>query len=238
MEKGQDTIEGFNWRRMLLPEEFEWSFLGEVAFRTVIMFVVLLLFFKLSGKKSINQLSLFEIAIIVGLGSAAGDPMFYDDVGLLPVFVVFIVISVLYRLLTYVTLKSDKLEQIIEGKVNAVFENGLMVTRVLDSEALSYDEFFGFLRIQHVEHLGQIRAAFLEINGEISVFFQTDDQVKPGLPILPDALKYTYRQITSEGMHSCTRCGYTDLFKAGQEPLCTICGNNNWIRSASSRRIA
>lgn len=233
----QESIEGFDWRRMLLPEEYDWMFLGEVAFRTIFMFVLLLFFLKLSGKRSINQLSLFELAIIVGLGSAAGDPMFYADVGLLPIIVVFIIIAFLYKGLVYLTLKNEKAEKIIEGKVELLLENDRMIPERLDSQAISYDEFFGFLRILHVEHLGQVRLAYLEVTGNISVFFHTDVEVKPGLPILPEALKYKYSTIATEGLHSCLRCGSTYYFKSGIEPICPICKNDKWVRSLGTTRI-
>lgn len=238
MEQQQEPVEGFEWRRILLPEELDWSFLGEVAFRTFFMFMLLLLFFKLSGKRSIYQLSLFEIALIVGLGSAAGDPMFYDDVGLLPVIIVFVIISLLYRALIYLTSKNETAEKIIEGRVDPLFRNDLLVYENLDSESLSYDEFFGFLRNLHVEHLGQIRLAYLEINGDISVFFYPDDMVKPGLPILPEALNFYYSEIVTEGFHSCARCGYTAIFKAGETPECSVCKTTKWIRSFTSKRLA
>ncbi len=233
----QEKIEGFDWRRIFLPEELDWLFLGEVAFRTFFMFILLLLFFKLSGKRSINQLSLFELAIIVGLGSAAGDPMFYADVGLLPVLVVFFIISLLYKGLIQLTIRDEKAEKFIEGKTDLLLENDRMIPEKLDSQAISYDEFFGFLRILHVEHLGQVRLAYLEVTGNISVFFYADDQVKPGLPILPEALKYTYSTIGSEGLYSCVRCGFTYHFKQGFEPICPSCKHDKWVRSIDTVRI-
>lgn len=234
----QEPVNSFDLKRMLLPEEVDFTFLFEVAFRTFFMFGILLVFLKLSGKRSIAQLSLFEIALIVGLGSAAGDPMFYHDVGLLPILVVFLVIGLLYKALTILTLKSEKAEKLIEGKTEPLLRNDLMITENLDSQALSYDEFFGFLRMMHVEHLGQIRAAYHEINGDISIFFYTDEEVKPGLPILPEALRFSFSTIESEGMHSCTKCGFTGNYKAGVSPKCIICSNDKWVRSSRSKRIS
>lgn len=48
------------------------------------MFTILLLTLKLAGKRGVKQLSIFETVIIIALGSAAGDPMFYEDVGIVP----------------------------------------------------------------------------------------------------------------------------------------------------------
>lgn len=232
------NVEPFDMRRMLLPQEMEWSFLGEVALRTFFMFILLLLFFKLTGKRSIYQLSLFEIALIVGLGSAAGDPMFYHNVGVLPALIVFLIVGLLYKGITHLTIKSDKAEKIIEGKPIPLLINDLMMVKNLDSEVISYDEFFAFLRVNHVEHLGQVRVAYLETTGNLSVFFHSVDEVKPGLPILPESLNYYFNQIKIEGLHSCLRCGFTTHFEAGVKPLCINCGGDKWLRSISSIRLA
>jgi uncharacterized membrane protein YcaP (DUF421 family) len=63
---------------------WEVEFLPEVALRTFFMFFVILTSLRILGKRSVAQLSVFELGVIIGLGSAAGDPMFYKDVGLLP----------------------------------------------------------------------------------------------------------------------------------------------------------
>ena len=73
----------FEWNRLFynnLPE----IFILEVIFRSTVMFTILLLTLKLAGKRGVKQLSVFETVIIIALGSAAGDPMFYEDVGIMP----------------------------------------------------------------------------------------------------------------------------------------------------------
>lgn len=67
----------------------DWSFLPETVLRSLIMFIVILISLRLLGKRGVKQLSIFELVVIIGLGSAAGDPMFYKDVGILPAIIVF-----------------------------------------------------------------------------------------------------------------------------------------------------
>ena len=65
-----------NWQELLFGDEAT-SFLFEIAFRTFLMFILVLILLRLTGKRSIKQLSIFEIVMIIALGSAAGDPMIY-----------------------------------------------------------------------------------------------------------------------------------------------------------------
>src|ERR1700752_1747921 len=92
----------FDWERILL-NKFPLYFLWEVALRSVVMFILLLTILKLTGKRGVKQLSVFEMVIIISLGSAAGDPMFYENVGLVPCILVLIIVLALYRLVTWLT---------------------------------------------------------------------------------------------------------------------------------------
>ena len=92
-----------DWKSLLLGSE-KWEFLFETAFRTFVMFMVILLYLRLFGKRGVKQLSVFELGVIIGLGSAAGDPMFYKEVGLLPGVLVFSIVFGLYRFITFLKL--------------------------------------------------------------------------------------------------------------------------------------
>ena len=114
---------GFNWNEFLLGSE-EWNFLPEVFVRSVIMFGIILLSLSILGKRGVKQLSVFELVVIIGLGSAAGDPMFYRDVGLLPVLIVFVIVITLYSLVTNLVGKNKKIEKAIEGSSICLVNNG------------------------------------------------------------------------------------------------------------------
>ena len=123
-----EPIEPFDWGRMFI-HDFPLTYLGEVAFRTAFMFVVLLTALTVSGKREVRQLSIYELVLLIGLGSAAGDPMFYDDVPLASAVVVFIVMMSCYKLTTYISDKNKKVRHVIEGQPVYVIENGCILTR-------------------------------------------------------------------------------------------------------------
>ncbi|ODS78238.1 MAG: hypothetical protein ABS46_17225, partial [Cytophagaceae bacterium SCN 52-12] len=169
---------------LLLAGE-SWSFLGEVALRSALSFILVLVALKCTGKRGVRQLTLFELVIILTLGSAAGDVAFYREVGLLPVALTLTTIILVYRLTTYLILKSPRLERLVEGEAVNIIEDGRF-TDFFISENMSSDEFFMELRIRGVEHLGQVRRAILEVNGDVSVFRQPESETRPGLDICPE----------------------------------------------------
>lgn len=225
----------FEWNRVFFNELPE-VFIFEVIFRSTVMFIILLLTLKLAGKRGVKQLSIFETVIIIALGSAAGDPMFYEDVGIVPAIVVFTVIIILYRSVTWLTGKSKKFEEFIEGKTECLINDGKFSISSFRKETLAQDEFFSELRIKSIEHLGQVKHAFIETSGEISVFYYEDKEVKYGLPILPLLFNEKSKTITKDGIYACTFCGHTEELKKGTSK-CTICHKDEWVPAIKTLRI-
>lgn len=235
MEEKQE-IELFDWERLLMGEDLPYAFLFEVLFRSVTMFMVLLFVLRLSGKRGIKQLSIFELAIIISLGSAAGDPMFYNDVGLLPAIAVFLIVITLYKIITYISGRVEKVEEFIEGKPLKLLEEGVIIFKNFKNESLAYDELFSELRLKNVDQLGQVKEAFLETSGELSVFFYSDKDVKLGLPILPDIYTQTETKIEKAGVYACCHCGQVKTITTS-ELICPICYKKSWIEASKNKRI-
>ncbi|QRR03543.1 DUF421 domain-containing protein [Dyadobacter sandarakinus] len=224
------------WERVLL-NELPPAFLLEVAIRSFIMFTFLLIALRVTGKRGVRQLSIFEMVIIISLGSAAGDPMFYEDVGIMPALVVFATIILLYRIVTWLTGKSQFFEKLVEGKTVCLIHEGKFSVTEFKKETLAQDEFFSELRIRNVEHLGQVKNAYLEPSGEVSVFFYEDKAVKPGLPLLPELYLKKTRTIPKEGTYACTFCGNTQEHSASTA-ACEVCGKDEWVEAIDTVRIA
>jgi uncharacterized membrane protein YcaP (DUF421 family) len=226
----------FEWDRVLMNNAPA-SFLMEVLFRTAVMFIVILTGLRFSGKRGVKQLSIFEIVLIIGLGSAAGDPMFYEDVGLLPGICVFIVVIGLYRSVTWLTGKSKWFEELLEGKTELLIENGFFSVVKFKKEDIAQDEFFSELRLQSVEHLGQIKYAFLEPSGNLSLYFFEDHEVKPGLPVLPALFNLKSKDVREGGLYACANCGFTQQLKPGLA-ICPVCKEEEWVLTIQTIRKA
>ncbi len=133
-------MKAFDWQRMAL-DKVPVEFLAEVALRSLYTFVLVFIFLKITGRRGVRQMSLFEVLIILTLGSAAGDVAFYDDVPLLPVLVVFVTLALLYRGIMWLMGHSEKLEDLLEGKPIVVVEEGSWPREKLHAENMTEFEF-------------------------------------------------------------------------------------------------
>ncbi len=222
--------------KILFGDQDHW-FIVEILIRTFIMYAVVLFGLRLMGKRGVRQLSIFELVVIIGLGSAAGDPMFYEEVGVFSAIAVFVTVIAFYRLTTYLTAKSKKIEHLVEGKTVCVIENGKFCIESFDKEDLAQDEFFAELRVRGVSHIGQVERAYLEISGEISLFFFDDKDVKPGLPILLHEFEEQVTDISTPGTYACAHCGNPEELTATGPYQCTVCRTGKWVKAVQRKRI-
>jgi len=179
-----DDIQVFDWHRMFMGDITAW-FLLEVAFRTGFMFVYTLVLVRTAGKRGLGELSPFELLLVVALGSAVGDPMFYPDVPLLHAMVVIAVIVLLQRVMAVVVDHSRPVERFMESTPTVLVADGVIDLDSLRGERFSRDELFMLLREEGVEQLGQVKRAYLEPSGRISAWLFRREEVAPGLTLMP-----------------------------------------------------
>lgn len=200
-------------------------FLLEVAFRTIVIFAYTLLLIRWMGKRGMGQLTPFEFAIIVALGSAVGDPMFYDDVPLIHTMLVIALILGLHKTLVYLTERNEFIERIIESKSQHLVHQGVVLIDNLHQELLSIEELHESLREQGIRHLGQVATACLEPSGKLSVIRAVHPQ--PGLSIMPcDCTDPEARP--RPDVRCCGVCGKIDQSASTTPNSCPNCNAEQW----------
>jgi uncharacterized membrane protein YcaP (DUF421 family) len=220
---------------LLLGEE-EWTFLPEVLLRSAIMFIITIITLRLIGKRGIMQ-GVFELVTIITLGSAAGDPMFYKKVGVLPAMLVFASILVMYRVTNYFVAKYKLFEHLIEGKHIRLIKDCRFEIENFSPQVLDKDEIFSDLRLEGVTHLGQIESAYIEASGRMSVFFLPDEKVIHGLPVIPELFESQIEHIKDRNIYSCAYCGFTEDVHPTKKHVCKICEHTKWVRSVDDVRV-
>lgn len=233
-----ETVTPFDWQRLLLTADAPHTFLLEVAFRCVVTYLLLLATLRVTGRRGVRQLSIFELSIILSLGSAAGDTMFYHDTPLLPVVLVFVLVTAMYWFFNRLTEWFPRFSDWLEGTPILLIEEGRVNMKNLDKLNLTQKELFGELRQQQIEHLGQVRRAYMEATGNLSTYFFAPDDASPGLPIWPEVLAASQRRMEQAGEHACCKCGHVRELARGDAATCSRCQGDEWVPTCSARREA
>ena len=230
------SIEIFDWHRIFVSEDAPLIYVTEIIFRTTVMFLILIVALKFLSKRGVKQLSVFELAILIALGSAIGDPMFYNHIPVTYGIFVLIVVIVLYRWITGLTARFKLMEEILEGKPVCLLHEGRIDYDNYKKIRLPYDKFFGELRLKSVDHLGQVKKAYLETSGEISIYLYEDAKVIAGLPIYPESIGNPLVEIGKPGYYACIFCGNIQGIDSAKNN-CHVCKNCKWIVPDSKLRV-
>ena len=233
-------ITPFDWQRLLLSDQAPVSFLFEIIFRCVVTFTLTIAALRISGKRGVRQLTLFEFGLLLVLGSAAGDATFYHDVPLLYVVVVFVIIIGLYALSNWIIDKNPRVERLVEGTPELIIIEGELDLPAFTKASLTAQELFGQLRQLQVEHLGQVRRLYLEATGEVSVYFFEPAHERPGLPIWPELYWHPLFELPAPGAYACHACATVRELPAGPTPAsCPRCQQHHgWLPACATPRIA
>lgn len=159
----------FDMQRMWLGD-WDLMFLLEIVCRVVIIFVYAILLLRLLDDEGMKDMSFLDYFIVIALGSAAGDPMFYPSVPLIYCLTVITVVIWLKYFLTRLTLHHKRIQNLIQPKPWCLVINWELQTKMLKKKRLSQETLFSQLRIKWIENIGQIRRCYLEPSWELSIF--------------------------------------------------------------------
>lgn len=226
-----EAIQIFDWQRMLFGDEPA-LFLLEIAFRTTVVYVYALLLLRWLGSRTIGQLSTIEFLLVIALGSAVGDAMFYPDVPLLHALLVITVVVVANKALDMAIARSPATERAIDGVPEEAVRDGVICRGFLASSSLGRNELFQQLREHSVTQLGEVAHAYVETDGALTIFKAKTS--RPGLPIVPPweieaPIEYRQTELTKKvGSFACKRCGEA---AKSEHAVCSNCSNDVWVRA-------
>lgn len=139
-----------------------------VIIRTAIIATLVFVIVKWLGGKGIGQLSPFGLLIVVGLGTAIGDPMIYKEISIPQAMAAVIIAVIFFKVIDYLTLKSRRFRESIEPKPILLVEHGSIVNEGLKKAKMDMAEFEAEMRLSGLEDASEIKYARLESNGKIS----------------------------------------------------------------------
>lgn len=144
----------------------------EVFTRTLIIFFLTFALMRLRGNRQLAQLTIFDLIIIIGLGSAVGDAMIYTE-EVVPLINSVTAIATLVFLVLIIEnllpILPVKMLRVLEGGEVVLIQDGVVDLMALRKTNLHEEELKSRLRQKNIHHYSQVRVARLEPDGTISV---------------------------------------------------------------------
>ncbi|EOP54495.1 DUF421 domain-containing protein [Bacillus cereus] len=146
-----------------------------ILFESIILILTGIIFLKLTGSKSVSQMTRAEIIIVVSIGRIIVEPVLSRKV-VSSIFAAFIFASVLL-IIHFFELKSRKIEKFLNGTSIIVIENGEILKKNLLRAKMSEQQLFMHLREKGIHEIKNLQQATVETNGRIG--YQLTNTAQP-----------------------------------------------------------
>ena len=160
---------------MWLPEIPIW----EKAVRSLVVYLFLILAFRVTGKRQVGQLTPFDLIVLLIIANVVQNASIGPDDslgGLIGAAVIFLANYIVAE----ITFRSRRLRRLLEAAPTLLVHNGRILHKNLARERVTLDELHAALRRSGVAAVEQVRAAVLEENGGISVYTSPAGDARAG----------------------------------------------------------
>lgn len=140
-----------------------------IIIRSVLIYLIVLLVFRLMGKRQLGQMQPFELVLTLIIADLATIPMAEVSVPVLHGIVPLLTLVILHFVLTLVCKNSQWLSKIISGKPVIIINPKGIDYNAMKQLNLATDDIFAALRECGYFSISQVQYAIMETNGKVSV---------------------------------------------------------------------
>jgi uncharacterized membrane protein YcaP (DUF421 family) len=153
------------------------SVLLQIVLRTGVIYLLVLIGVRLSGKREVGQMTPFDLTLLLLLSNSVQNAMTGPDTSLLGGAVAACTLLVLNYGVAAVSGSNRHLRRLIEGEPSLLIHDGKVIESHMARERVSMDELHRALREHGINNCDQVALAVLEVDGSISCLKY--DEIKP-----------------------------------------------------------
>ena len=141
----------------------------ELMFRTVLVFLAILLLLRIVGKKHVGEMAPFDLVVLLILSECVQGALTAGDNSVTAGVITAATLFGTNQWVGYASARSKWLERTLEGKPRILVRNGSVYKDVLKQEQITHSELVEALRREGCSSLTRVRYAILENDGHISI---------------------------------------------------------------------
>ncbi|MFG3227302.1 DUF421 domain-containing protein [Kitasatospora sp. NPDC048194] len=143
--------------------------IGEKILRTVAVYVLILVLFRLAGKRGLAGLNTFDMVVVFLLSNVVQNAIIGNDDSLLGGAVGAVTLIAVNAVITRWLARDPRAARLLEGRATTVVRDGKLVPGALHDLALRPSELEHAIRMQNGDAVGDVARARLEPDGQLLV---------------------------------------------------------------------
>jgi uncharacterized membrane protein YcaP (DUF421 family) len=149
----------------------------QIALRTGVIYMVVLIGVRLSGKREVGQMTPFDLTLLLLLSNSVQNAMTGPDTSLIGGVVAAATLLLLNYLVGTVSGSSRGFRRVVQGEPSLLIHDGKTIEPHMTKEHVSVDELQRALREHGIANVHDVALAVLEVDGSISCLKY--DEIKP-----------------------------------------------------------
>ena len=142
----------------------------DIVIRSAIIFVVMGVVIRVSGKRQIAQLSAFDLILLVTMGDLVGQTILQEDYSLTAGILAVVTFAVLTILMGWLAFFMPGSRALLQGQPTVVIRDGVVDDEVTRHEMLPHVELLEAAREAGIRDLRDVELAVMEVDGSFSFF--------------------------------------------------------------------
>ena len=144
-----------------------------IGLKTFLVYLVILILFRLMGKREVGELSILDLVVSIMIGDIAVLSLENSDKPFFEVLFPMFLLALIQFILAFISLKSVKFRNLMDGKPQIIINQGRVDEKAMRKQRYNFDDLLTQLREQGVDDLGDVEFAILESSGKLSVLKNT-----------------------------------------------------------------
>ena len=142
----------------------------DVVLRAAAIYLILLIIFKIAGRRTLGEITTFDFVLLLVIGEATQQALLGNDFSLINSFLAIVSLIAIDITLSLIKERAPSVAKLIDGVAMIVVEDGQLLHERVRKARLDEDDILTAARETHgLERLDQIKFAVLENNGKISI---------------------------------------------------------------------
>ena len=141
----------------------------EIVVRTAIIYVVVLLGVRLSGKREVGQMTPFDLTLLLLISNSVQNAMTGPDNSLVGGIAAALTLLLLNYVIADLSGANRRFRKLIEGQPSLLIHNGQLILAHMAKEHVSMDELERSLREHGINSYRNVALGVLEVDGSISL---------------------------------------------------------------------
>jgi uncharacterized membrane protein YcaP (DUF421 family) len=149
----------------------------EIVLRTGVIYLLVLIGVRLSGKREVGQMTPFDLTLLLLLSNSVQNAMTGPDTSLSGGVIAACTLLLLNYFVADISGMNRRFRRLIQGQPSLLVHDGKVIESHLAKEHVSMDELHRALREHGINSLDQVALSVLEVDGSISCLKY--DEIKP-----------------------------------------------------------